>query len=794
MPRQDLTGLELDDRFRLGEQVGEGGMGAVYEAEDLTLPRRVAVKVLPAEDADSDLKRRFKLEMDAAASIEHRSIVPVFAAGFDQGFLYIAMRFVDGPDLKELLEGGPLELERALRILGDVASALRRMHAAHYVHRDVKPANILVAEAGTSGEYALLADMGIVRALDDPAGVTHGMPPGTPLYMAPETFQHWVAEAPADQYALACVLFEMLAGRPPFESDERFEIERMHVSVPAPSLAEFAPEAPEEVCQAVSRALEKDPTDRFADIADFAAAVFGETPEQAAEREEHAGEEGPPERRLTPAAVSSDLFGISPDRDERASQLAMETLLTLWSNGYAPPEGQPESPKRRNGALRALAIGENFLKGFEDQALPGLTIEEMGDRLASGHDFAGSDGLALAQDALRALIDERTLQGSAGATLMLPFHESLLWYDSRQSGAARPWAIRKVNMRGTGLTLGRMLLAPPTGVDETTRSDAQAAVEGIKEALQAPSPFSGLASRLQVAAPDSIERRDLEPDESAAWEAAERPSLARLAERVVRHSAAITRRPGVAASSKLMAVRSILALDIAHHALERSWEAIGTPGAQRYLLLTYTPEVRRRNRVRIASEASYQAARQSIAQAMINTLAASAARLAEGDGTVDWDVQFERRSGLDAIAEQLADADEPDEFTRLAGLAFEESRGAGYSRPVDAFRVLLESVDLLIGTGQYRFLRAEPELLEALAGAVGGTPMPTGDFLARLWEEWRIVVGEGEIAGTALGETLDGSLLARNARFMEQLMVDAGLAVALSDQTCMVGQRGEAGA
>jgi hypothetical protein len=174
---------------------------------------------------------------------------------------------------------------------------------------------------------------------------------------------------------------------------------------------------------------------------------------------------------------------------------------------------------------------------------------------------------------------------------------------------------------------------------------------------------------------------------------------------------------------------------------------------------------------------------------MIATLAESASDLAGEFDEMDWDIQFERRSGLDAVAVELSSAQEQADFMRLAGLAFEESRGAGYNRPVDAFRVLLESIELLSGTGQYRYLRAEPDLLAALAGAIGGTPMPTGDFLQRLWEEWRIVIGEAEMAGTALSDAVDGSLLARNARFMEQLMVDAGLAVALSDQTCMVGQR-----
>jgi hypothetical protein len=412
----------------------------------------------------------------------------------------------------------------------------------------------------------------------------------------------------------------------------------------------------------------------------------------------------------------------------------------------------------------------------------------MGERLARGQDFASSDGLALAQQALRALVDERTLQGSAGATLLLPFHESLLWYDARQSGAARPWSVRKVNMRGTGVTLGRMLLDPP---GDAERDEAGAAVEGIRDALRAPSPFLELVERLQQTAPDSLDRREPEPDERAAWDAADRPALRSLAGRIARHCANITRQPHVAPSAKLLQVRSILALDLAHHALGRSWTGVDVPEEQRYLLLAYTPEERRRNRVRIASEAAYQSARQKIAHAMITTVAATARGLAASYDIIDWDAQFEPRSGLDAVADRLAEASGPDEFVALAGLAFEGSRGAGYNRPVDAFRVLLESIELLTGTGQYRYLRADPDLLAALVGAVGGTPLPADQFLRRLWEEWRLVVGEAEMVGTTLVDALDGSLLARNARRLEHLLVDAGLAIALSDQTCMVGQRPE---
>jgi serine/threonine protein kinase len=783
-----LIGLEIDD-YRLTSKIGQGGMGVVYAAEDLALNRRVAVKLLPRAVVDRQLRERFEREMRHAAAIEHPNIVPVFRAGLAHDFLYIAMSFVNGPDLRRVLMGARPPLERSLKLFEGVAAAVAFMHDERYVHRDIKPANILVRHAGTPTEWPLLTDLGIARALDDPRSITRGRPPGTPVYMAPETFLHWVAEAPADQYALACVLFEMVAGRPPFVADNVAEVERLHTDEPAPRVTDFCV-VPDGVAVALERALSKDPAARYESIGAFSAAVLeGASEDRVAPPPPPPPE--PPERKLTPASVSLALFAVSPDRDEKASQLAAETFLTLQANGYAAPDGDLASPKRRNGAVRSLAIGENFLEGFEQEVGANFTVAALGERLARGQDFLGSDGLGLAQEALGALVDERTRQGSAGATLLLPFHESLLWYDARKSGATIPWSVRKVNMRGTGVTLARVLLDPPAYIGEPDRSAAGAAVDGIKGALQAPSPFAELAKRLNSAVPPALEQRDTEPDERDSWAAADNPLLEPLARSIIRHCANIAAQRHAAPSTQLLQIRAVLALDVIAHALRTSWRAVDTPEDQRFLLLAYTPEPRRMNRVRIASEGSYQLARQKITQAMIATLARRASELAAEHSNLDWDAQFEPRSKLAEVVEALPHAVTDDEYLRLGRLAFESASGGGYNRPVDAFRVLLESVELLLGTGQYRFLQAGPEVLGAMVGAVGGTPMPSDVFLSRVAEEWGFVIGEAEMIETTLVQTLDGSQLSRNSRHCEQLLVNAGLAIALSDQTCMVGQRTE---
>jgi len=499
------------------------------------------------------------------------------------------------------------------------------------------------------------------------------------------------------------------------------------------------------------------------------------------------------EHPLAPAQVSRRLFVVAPDRDERASHLAMETLLTLWANGYeapATPAGLVP-PKRRNGAIRSLAVRENFLDGIDDPATPEMTVEEMGSLLARGADFGGSDGLSLVQEALQALIDWRTRQGSAGALLMQPFHESLLWYDARKSGSTVKWMTRKVNMRGTGVTLARLLLDPPSYLDDELRELAGRAVGGIRDALQAPSPYGELAERLSTVVPAETDENAAEPDEINAWSAADSEALKPLAERTIRHAHAIMSQTHVGPPLKLLQLRNILALNLSHYALSRSWETTLTPTEQRFLLASYTPEERRNNRVRVFSEASYRNARQKISQAIIATLAEAMREVSETKPpNVDWADYFEPRSRLEAVAAALNVANGSTGFGHEAERAYELASGGGYGRPSDAFRVLLESVDLLVGTGQYRYLRLGPELLAGMVGALTPSlPASADQFLAHVFDEWNIVIGEAEAVATNLGEQVEGAELRRNARFLEELMVDAGLALSLSDQTCMVGQR-----
>ena len=248
-------------------------MGAVYRATNTILDRAVALKVLPDELGDDrEARQRFQREIRTALALEHPNVIPAYDAGLDDGLFFIAMRLIDGPDLSVVAENGPIETSRAIRLCIQVAGALAYMHRMGHIHRDVKPQNILVAECGTPHEYALLTDFGIARARDSVTQLTRGVI-GTPAYLSPEVVEWKPATYSSDQYALACVVFEMLAGRPPFVED----LPAAHIQAMAPQLRELKPSIPDYVDLAVAKALAKDPGQRFTDMEEFARALSDES-------------------------------------------------------------------------------------------------------------------------------------------------------------------------------------------------------------------------------------------------------------------------------------------------------------------------------------------------------------------------------------------------------------------------------------------------------------------------------------------------------------------------------------
>lgn len=507
--------------------------------------------------------------------------------------------------------------------------------------------------------------------------------------------------------------------------------------------------------------------------------------------------------RLSPGPVAEELFGLAPDRDERAPQLCAETLLTLRQNNYCAPSSLDDlqSPKRQLFAVRSLALGENFLGG-RTQGRVGdadTSPEEYGARLAAGDQVRGSANLRLAQLTLQGLIDPETQRGQVGAWLLRPFHESLLWYDARKpSPRSNEYTVRKVYMRGSGITLARLLADP---VDPADAILGRAAVKQIQEALNAPSPLAEIGSTLEDALPRKetwTDRRiDVEDDERSAWSRGDDASLAGLAKSLCRHAEGVMLQGNASGPAKLWQLRSILGLDLALHVLRTAWDATDTPSEERYLLLSFGRSPRAHDPVRQRSEESYRRARIRLSEATVRTLAKRMRELREVEKVIAFSGEFRDRtlaaSDPASVSSQLAKLPvraRDEDYLRLARLAVEASN---YSRgSEDGFRVLLESVGMLVGTGSYRYLTASPDLIAAMVGALSiRMPMSSRDFIVAARDEWGLVINQESAANSALANQLDGARLAQNARAAERLMSDAGLAVGLSDRTTMVGERAQ---
>jgi YVTN family beta-propeller protein len=271
--------------YQIQGLLGRGGMGVGYLAEQLGPRRPVALKLLSGQVATSEaFRERFLRESELAATIDHPNVLPVYDAGETDGVLWIAMRYVDGIDLAALLErDGPLPPEQALALGGQVAGALDAAHASGLVHRDVKPANVLLAMEEGAVTHAFLADFGLTRRVGGARGLTaSGQVLGTIDYVAPEQVEGRTVDGRADQYSLGCVLFECLTGEVPFRRDTELAVLWAHVHDPPPPVGERRPDLPAPLDAAVARALAKDPDDRYpsceALVATAQAALAGTAP------------------------------------------------------------------------------------------------------------------------------------------------------------------------------------------------------------------------------------------------------------------------------------------------------------------------------------------------------------------------------------------------------------------------------------------------------------------------------------------------------------------------------------
>jgi serine/threonine protein kinase/tetratricopeptide (TPR) repeat protein len=305
----------LRDRYLLERELGRGGMATVYLAHDLKHERRVALKVLHPELAATIGPHRFLQEIRVTSRLRHPHILPVFDSGESSGQLWYTMPFVEGESLRQrLTREKQLSVEAASRITRDVAEALGHAHRHGIVHRDIKPENILL-----DGEQAVVADFGIAQALDAAGGerlTETGLSLGTPAYMSPEQAagQRRV-DARGDLYSLACVLYEMLAGEPPFTGLTPRAVLARHSIDPVPPLSTVRPGVPAGVERAITKALAKVPADRYASVAEFTEALEDSTADAASGG-------APPRNRRARLAIGSGLaLGLT---------LLLLVVFNLW--------------------------------------------------------------------------------------------------------------------------------------------------------------------------------------------------------------------------------------------------------------------------------------------------------------------------------------------------------------------------------------------------------------------------------------------------------------------------------
>ncbi len=263
----------LEGRYEITRLLGRGGMAVVFLAQDLVLERQVAIKVLPPDmTRDAQLVTRFQQEAKTAAKLDHPNIIPIYRVESEGGLVFIVMKYVSGQSLEDLLAKGPLPIARVRHVLREAALALGHAHRRRIVHRDVKPANIMLDDDGR----VILTDFGISKAVQDTGQLTgSGTIIGTPHYMAPDQARGQEVDGRADQYALAIVGHRVLTGKLPFDGPAHSILYQQVFEQPPPVL-DRRPDTPPDLRVALDRALAKDSKARFKTMEEFASAVSGE--------------------------------------------------------------------------------------------------------------------------------------------------------------------------------------------------------------------------------------------------------------------------------------------------------------------------------------------------------------------------------------------------------------------------------------------------------------------------------------------------------------------------------------
>jgi serine/threonine-protein kinase len=336
--------------YEILNQIGQGGMATVYRAQQISMNRIVALKMLPRQFLNDDTYlQRFEREVKIVSQLEHRSIVPVHDYGQYNGQPYIVMRYMPAGSVDDLLQHGPLSLERTHHIVEQIAPALDYAHSKNVLHRDLKPSNVLMDDGGG----AFLTDFGIARIIGEQGpGITTQGVVGTPSYMSPEQAQAHPLDGRSDLYSLGVMLFEMLTGRRPFESDTPYSIAVMQVTTPPPSPRTFNPVIPYAVEQVILKSLKKDRDERYPTAVALAEALH--------EAIEHPDKKHDTQPRPNPeirAAVQAQVNSLPP----------AAPLSPLSSAPVSPPPQQPYVGGYPTGtspsmSLRPASVGSRLRK------------------------------------------------------------------------------------------------------------------------------------------------------------------------------------------------------------------------------------------------------------------------------------------------------------------------------------------------------------------------------------------------------------------------------------------------
>jgi len=428
--------------YRIDGTLGEGGMGTVYRATQLSLEREVALKVLTVElSSDPAFRERFRREGLLQAALDHPHIVTVYEAGEADNRLFLAMRMVEGPTLKELILRRQLDDRRALRLLTQVAEALDAAHAKGLIHRDVKPQNVLVG----AGDHAYLADFGLTKGSDDAAMTETGQFVGTIDYISPEQARGAHATAGSDVYALTAVLCECLTGQVPYARATEERVLLAHLTDPPPRLSQLRSDLPAALDEVIAQGMAKDPADRPASAGELmlmARRALGAVPEGSAPLD------SAETTRLRPAAGSPTRASrTTGEGDPGTTRLAGAAVTPPGALAGEPAAAAPATDAGRTSASRGrfvpavlaaavLAVVAGFLLGgssggsgeaFSNSASAGyveLSFPAGWQRLASAPSIPGltfSQPLALAQGgaaggAARSVSAARLVAGEVSAS------------------------------------------------------------------------------------------------------------------------------------------------------------------------------------------------------------------------------------------------------------------------------------------------------------------------------------------------------------------------------------------